>query len=85
MKMVLIQNECEGSYSFWSHNLDQEDATRESQELQGRKVSVLTLDQAGLHEVEDAEMCGECQRELDRFLAQSQGGFHAQTPDSFEG
>ena len=84
LKMVLIQTRDQESYTFWSHNLEQGDAAREAQELRQRKIEVLTLDQAESHEVVDPELCGECQTQLDQYLAK-QEELPSQRDESFEG
>ncbi|MGH7256703.1 MAG: hypothetical protein ACREI3_13110 [Nitrospirales bacterium] len=84
MKMILIQNACEGSYAIWSHNLSPEQAAKEAQELQARQISAQVVDQGNPHEVEEAEICGECQKEMNRYLARQQSSF-ARRMDPLEG
>lgn len=82
--MVLIRNVGLETYSFWSHNLEPGDAASEAQELRQRKIEVLTLGQAESHDVVDPELCGECQKALDQYLAERQGR-QPQQDESFEG
>jgi hypothetical protein len=82
--MILVRNVGLETYSFWSHNLEPGDAASEARDLRQRGIEALTLDQAESHDVVDPELCGECQKLLDRYLAERRGRQPPQD-ESFEG
>ena len=64
LKLVMLLDPRDESYSICSHNLSAEDARQELDQLRGQGLFAITLDQRSSHPVEDPYDCTACREEL---------------------
>jgi hypothetical protein len=64
LKLVMLLDPRDESYSICSHNLSAEDARQELDQLRGEGLFAITLDQRSSHPAEDPYDCTACRAEL---------------------
>jgi len=73
LKLVMLFNPRDESYSICSHNLSAEGARQNLDELRDEGHFAFTVDQSSHHPADDPDDCTACRAELAWLLAESAG------------
>ena len=68
LKLVMLFNARNQTYSVCRHNLSAEEASQELDRLRRQGLPAFTVEQRSRHKAEEAEGCGDCRADLEHAI-----------------